>query len=398
MRVICGCVVLSLLAGIARGEDPFTLTASGGGTNVSASSNNLVDLAGNLIDRQDQFLALNGKSLNGILRYGGVTDAVLFSENASGTSATITIPSTGFSKTFNAANEGDLRDQIEDFFKKNGAEEYAKFLDQIDQLTTIGVTDGNPLATTAMMADASFKRFGFQSPRFDVGEGPRLGGFQIDAAGGVANTDDGDGYYADFGIGNTFRLGDRVGLSLNLDFRYRDVEGASVYQLVNTNALPIMIIAPDERDRGLSWTITPAFVTGFGGSWDLAAGGVPIGGQITSSLALRGGGWTFVLANQYGFYEGLPIDISDFRFETDVSQQILKNGVQVIRTFGRGFIDGGIAYTNFLNDARIDGYLTPSAGLGLRFGSASGIRVGYHGDFAEDFTTHGIDAQLFLSF
>src|SRR5438552_2117012 len=127
MRVFAFVLCSVVIAAIAHAEDPFTLTASGGGNNVSASSNNVVDLAGDLIDRKNDFLALNGTSLNGSLRYGELNNAVLFSENAAGTSATITIPSTGFSKTFNAANQGALRDQIEDFFKKNGADAYAKF-------------------------------------------------------------------------------------------------------------------------------------------------------------------------------------------------------------------------------------------------------------------------------
>lgn len=393
-------VLLAMLAApaLAPAADPFTLTAAGGSTAISASSNNLVDLVGNLVETKDQFARLAGTSFNGSLRYGGLNNAVLFSENAAGTSATLTIPSTGFTKTFNASNENALKHQVEDFFKKNGAQAYADFLDQVNQRTTIGVNDGNPLATTTLMADASFNRFGFQSPRFDAGEGPRLGGFEIDAAGGAVNTDDADGFYASLGVGNTFRLGDRIGLSLNLDSRYRDAEGAAVYQIVNTDALPIMLIAPDNRDHGLSWTLTPAFVIGFGGSWDLAAGGFPIGGQITSSLGYRAGGWTFVLANQYGYYGGLPITINDFRFDTRIDQQIVKNGVQIIRTFGGGFVDAGVSYTNLLNDARIDNYFTPSVGVGFRFGTASGIRVGYHGDFASDFTTNGGDVQLFINF
>jgi hypothetical protein len=393
--------VVAVAVSPARADDPFSLTATGGGTTITASSNNVIDLATDLIKTQDEFAALSGRSSTATLRYGGLDNAVLVTRNAAGTSATITIPSTGFTRTFTASNEDALKDQIEDFFKDQGANEYAKFLRSINEQTTLGVVDGNPLSATALMADASFYRFGFQSPRFDIGEGPRLpAGFQVDLAGGTAESDDADGWYARAGIGNTFRFGDRVGLSLNLDYRYRDVEGAAVHQLVNTNALPIGIILPGDTG-GLSWTVAPAFVIGVGGSWDLAAGGFPIGGQITSSLAYRAGGWTFVLANQYGFYQGLGITLSDWDFETDVDQQILKNGVQVIRTLGRdgrGFVDAGVAYTNFLNDASTDGYRSPDVGIGFRFGSGSGVRVGYHGDFADNFTTHGGDVTLFITF
>lgn len=385
----------------ALAQDPFTLTATGGGQTVSVSANNVIDLAGDLVETRNEFSPLANRNVTANLRYGALENAVLVNRNAAGTSATITLPTTGFTRTFTAANEDALADEIEDFFRSEGAEEYARFLRSVNEATTLGVVDGNPLAATALMADASFYRFGFQSPRFDLGEGPRMpSGLQFQASGGMADTDDGDGFYASAGLGNTFRFGDRVGLSLNLDYRYRDVEGAALHQLVSTTGLPIMIVQPGS-DGGLSWTVTPAFVIGFGGSWDLAAGGFPIGGQITSSLALRAGGWTFVLANQYGFYQGLGIGFGDWDFETDVDQQILKNGVQVIRTFGaagRGFVDAGVAYTNFLDEAATDNYITPSAGVGVRFGTASGLRVGYHGNFADNFTTHGGDVTLFFSF
>jgi hypothetical protein len=194
------------------------------------------------------------------------------------------------------------------------------------------------------------------------------------------------------------RFHDRVGITWASNFRYRDAEGAAIYQAGTTIAVPIAII-PSNDESGLSWHVTPAFVGGFGGSWDLAAGGILAGGQVTSSLALRAGGWTFVLANQLGFYEGLPIDISDFRFETDTSQQILKNGVQVIRDFGENaYVDVGVAYTNLLDDAFVDNYVTADAGLTFRTGHTSGIRLGYHGDYAGEFTTHGGNVAFFLSY
>ena len=149
----------------------------------------------------------------------------------------------------------------------------------------------------------------------------------------------------------------------------------------------------------MSWHVTPAFVGGFGGSWDLAAGGFLAGGQITSSLALRAAGFTFVLANQVGFYEGLPIEISDFRFETDTSQRILKNGLQIIRDLGDdAYLDAGVTLTNLLDDAFIDDYVSADVGVTLRLGDRSGLRVGYHGDFSDDFDTHGGNASLFFSY
>ena len=389
---------LVLLTSHAHAEELFSLTATGDSTTVTGTGSDVVDLAGDVIDSEGQFAPLAGSSFSGSLRYGGLDNAVLFTRNAAGTSATITIPSTGFSKTFTADNEDELEDQIRDFFEENGADAYANFLAEINKQTSLGVNDGNPLATTALLADIGFYRFGFLTRRPGDDNIPLPGGFDLSLAGGAQDYEDIDatGYFAQLGLAASLRLGDRVALTWANAFRYRDIEDAAVYQYGTTLALPIALITA--ADGGLSWRLTPAFVAGFGGSWDLAAGGILLGGQLTSSASIAAGGWTFVLANQVGFYEGTPIDISDFRFETDTSQVILKNGVQVVRDLGdNAFIDVGIAYTNLLEDAFVEDYLSPSAGIGVRLGGGV-LRVGYRGDFADDFTNHGGNVSLVFSY
>jgi hypothetical protein len=381
-----------------RADDPFTLTAQGGPFTAAASGDNVVDLIDNLIVSEGEFAPLEQSAFTASLRYGELNDAVRLTQNASGTSATLTIPSTGFTRTFNAANEDDLEDQIEEFFREDGADAYADFLAETARQTSLGVNDGNPLATTSTLADLGFYRFGYRV-RIPGDEPIRLaGGWDVRLLGGVSETDAFDGWFAGLGFGKNWRLGDRVGITWASNFRYRDVEGASVYQVGTTIGVPIALITSDD-ESGLSWHVTPAFVGGFGGSWDLAAGGFLVGGQITSSLALRAAGFTFVLANQVGFYEGLPIEISDFRFETDTSQRILKNGVQVIRDLGDdAYLDAGVALTNLLDDAFIDDYVSADVGVTFRLGDRSGLRVGYHGDFSDDFDTHGGNASLYFSY
>src|SRR5436190_3023459 len=111
MRIWFLCaLVITLIAANVRAADPFSLSESGGGNTVTANGNNLVDLAGNLIDAKDQFATLNNQNVSANLRYGGLNNAVLLSRNAAGTNATLTIPSTGFSRTFTAANQSQLED------------------------------------------------------------------------------------------------------------------------------------------------------------------------------------------------------------------------------------------------------------------------------------------------
>lgn len=404
MRALAvGAMLLALTATPLVAAEPFSLTATGDGTTVTATGNNLVDLAGNLIDAEDEFAALADEDVTGSLRYGGLNNAVLFSRNAAGNTATLTIPSTGFSRTFTGANEDELEDEIRDFFEEEGADAYADFLAEINKRTSLGVNDGNPLATTALLADMGFYRFGFITRRPGAESIPLPVGFDLRVAGGVSDADAGDdddeelsGSFASLGLGTSFRFGDRVALTWANTFRYRDVEGAAIYQYGSTIALPIALVPGNEG--GLSWRLTPAFVGGFGGSWDLAAGGILIGGQLTNSVSLHGGGWTLTMGNQIGLYEGVPIDVADFRFETETSQTIVKNGLQLVRDLGdRAFLDVGVAHTLFLDDAFVEDYISPTAGVGFRLGG-SVLRVGYQGDIADNFTAHGANASLVFSF
>jgi hypothetical protein len=396
--ILCASLPVVVVVPTLRAEDPLTLSAQGGPFSVTAGGDNVVDLVSNLIESEAEFEPLANNQIGASLRYGEEDNAVLFTRNASGTSATLTIPSTGFTRTFNAANEDELEEQIEDFLREDGADAYADFLAEMARQTSLGVNDGNPLATTSTLADLGFYRFGYRV-RIPGDEPIRLaGGWDVRLLGGVSETDAFDGWFAGLGFGKNWRLSDNVGITWASNFRYRDIEGASVYQVGTTIGVPIALITSND-DSGLSWHVTPAFVGGFGGSWDLAAGGFLAGGQITSSLALRAGGFTFVLANQFGFYEGLPIEISDFRFETDTSQQILKNGLMLIRDLGDdAYLDAGVALTNLLDDAFVDNYVSADVGVTLRLGDRSGLRLGYHGDYSDDFDTHGGNASLFFSY
>ena len=394
----CVVAAATTAATTVRAEEPFSLTAEGFGITATGSGNDVTGLVTDLIDSEKEFSGLEDTAFSASLRYGELDDAVLITRNAAGTSATLTIPSTGFTRTFNAANQDELEDQIEDFFKEEGADAYADFLQEVARQTSLGVNDGNPLATTAVLADLGYYRFGFRS--LIPGDAPiRLpGGWDLRLLGGWSETDAFDGWYAGLGLGKNWRLGDRVGITWASNFRYRDVEGSDIYQVGTTIGVPIALITTQD-DSGLSWHVTPAFVGGFGGSWDLAAGGFLVGGQVTSSLALRLGGWTLVMANEAGFYEGLPIEISDFTFETDTSQQILKNGLQLLRDLGDDvYLDVGATLTNLLDDAFIDDYVSADAGLTFRLGESSGLRLGYHGDFNDDFNTHGGNVSLFFSY
>lgn len=389
-----------------RADDLFTLSAdsnTGPTVSATASGSSVIDLVEDLIDSEQEFESLEDQGFDASLRYGSIDNAVLVSRNADSTSATLTIPSTGYTKTFTADNAEDLEDQIVDFLLEDGQREYAKFLKTVNEQSALGVVDGNPLAATALLADNVFDRFGLgrglmlplESGMPDDGYGSRY-----EISGGFDSTDEGDGSHASAAISRVFRFGNRFGIAFGPHFTYREIEGADVFHLGGHIAAPIVIIGPEPK--GLVWQVTPAFQTSASGSEDLAAGGLLLGGSISSALRIPlGSRLAITIGNQYSAYEGNDLNIFSYEWDTDTSQQLLKNGVRVSFMPTQGMLlDAGVTHTQFLQDAAIDSYITPSIGLGFYFSAkqTSGIRVAYRGDFGDGYDSHGGTASLFFNY
>src|SRR5204862_1280118 len=137
----------------------------------------LIGLTTHLIEQENEFANFLNRSYSANINYLGVKNALQLTSNATGTSVTVHIPSTGFTRTFMGASAEDVRRQIEDFIKKNGADEYARFQKSINESSKIAPLDGNPQAATAWLNAGAFSRFAFD-PIAD----PRA--FEMDSGGG----------------------------------------------------------------------------------------------------------------------------------------------------------------------------------------------------------------------
>ena len=95
---------------------------------MSDSGHDLEDLVDDLLSQEGAFsgLALQ-PSYSATLDYLGIPNAIRMNASAFGTKVVLTIPSTGFAKTFTGTSPDDMEDQVEDFFEGEGAEELAKF-------------------------------------------------------------------------------------------------------------------------------------------------------------------------------------------------------------------------------------------------------------------------------
>ncbi len=385
----------------ALAGDLLVLDVQSSTSQVSVSGPHLIDLVDTLINSKDQFTQFQNQVFTSSLTYAGVPNAVQFTRNTNaGDSVTLAIPITGFTRTFSGTNEDDVQNQIEDFLKKDGATTVAQLLKAINERSPVAVTDGNPTATTAVLAGASFRRYGLNNALTlvpgQMSNETSGSFFNVNLAGSKINTDVGDGYSVDLEIVSGGRFNKNVALTLAVPINYRTVEGSAIYNIAGEIGLPITIVVPD--DRQLGWTVTPFGAFGAGASVDLVAGGIIWGAGINSLLSYQIDGLVIGLSNQISFYEGLDVGYDQYEFDTDVSQQLLINGVKVAKYFDGGFfLDGSVSYSMFLKDAAIDHYWTPSIGLGTAFGRASGIRIAYAADLAEDYTAHRGSLNLYFT-
>ena len=384
--------VLALAAAPAS-ADLFEVVVQGTADTRRVGGNSLLNLATDVADQSGQFAVFQGQAFTANFNYAGLQNAVVVTSNADNSVITLAIPSTGFSRTFDEA-DGDIEDQIEDFLKGDGAGELAKFIQVVNEQTLVGVTDGNPTAFTATTSNETFRLFGdFRNAFGDHPQG--ADGLRLYFNGGAIDTDVGAGYQFEGALTSAFRFTDHVGLVFDSIVAYRNIEDAETITGAFILGLPIKITPELSDDQPLLWQITPNFHIGGGGSADQLSGGLVLGGGVTNLLGVKVGDFFLSSGQHLARYEGQPIEAAGYEFETDVGQTVFKGSLAL--TYGgigeAAFLQGGVVYTDFLDDAAVDNYVSPFAGVGIKLGKGV-LRVGYVADLADGFTVHRGEAEV----
>jgi hypothetical protein len=386
-------------------------TTSGPQQSASASGSNLIALAESALDRENQFQSLVGQPFTAALAYGGVGNAIVFESNGPGTSVTLRIPSTGFERTFTGGSQEDVEQRIEDFLREDGAGEYAAFLRAMNEQSLVAGVDGNPQAATAFVARHAYKQFAY-NPTLSLGPSSSddNGNTRLDVSGGTIEADATftnlgssfsaqiDGWFLAGEIGSAWKFGDHFGLSLSAAFQWRQTDEADSYTAGSVLGLPITIINTEEDGTGFGWRVTPFGLGAVNGSEDLASGGLLLGGGLANVFHLGIGALMFNFGSQLAYFDGTDVGWGDYEFQTDVDQPVLTNGIRVAFMPDILFVDAGVSYTSFLDDAAVEDFVTPTVGIGARWSQYSGIRIGYTGDFGDDYTTHGGNVLLYFSY
>jgi hypothetical protein len=391
-------IILLIMAGRTMADDFFNLVAVGsGGTTVANTGGNIIHLTDNLIGLNSSFILLAGQNVSASMSWGGVPNAIRFTENAAQTIATLSFPTTGFTTTFVGTSASDLQSQIHDFIKGDGEKAYAQFLKSMDQLSPVATLDGNPQSSTALIATDVFNRFGVQNQQpteyRSYSDGAYVG---LSAEGGSSRADGLDGSWAGATIDTGARFGSHVALSFGTTLAYRNTEGSEAYTVAEEVALPITFI--NNSGNGISWQVAPWGFAGLSASYDQAAGGVLVGGGGTSSLALHLNGLTVTLGDQISYTGNVAVNVDGYGFDTDIDQWILMNGLRAsYQSPGTPFfVEGGIAYCNFLDRAAVPNYWAPTLGVGVAMGRFSSIQISYQGDFARQYDENGGELTFVL--
>jgi hypothetical protein len=415
---------LSAIGPAAHAQNLFVIGGTSNGAPIEpVGADNLIDLVTEAVNNEDRFSGLVDTEASLSLNYGGIVDAIKIDKNAANTFATLSFVNADGTRTTREfdtaspdANGRSLETLVEDYLKKEGTKDLKSFFQAVNAQSVIAVSDGNPNATTARMAGYSFDRFGRSNRQTAMwvmskpeGENAaaaaeRAGAslqFRIGANASVFEVGDFDGESATVSSSLDWNFSPRVGVSLGSFFAYNAIGEADVFHAGFNLGVPVRVVLPTP-ELPLTWQLAPSFTFGGSASEDVGAGGLIYGGALTSLLRWDiNDRWAVEMANQIGFYEGQTLTFDDYEIDPGVSQQILKNGVEAQYRFSEAwYAFGGAAYTNFLDDAAVEAWLSPTVGIGWRKASMRGtsFEAGFVGDYGDDYSASGGRLSLNIAF
>lgn len=437
-------IALAALAGTLHAEDLFRVQVTQIGNPANSllvTGNTLPDLVSDLADQQGLFSGFSNVPFASSLTYAGIPDAVAVSYNPTGGTnggELITITSllgTTQTFTFDEAN-GNLGNQLEDFFVKDNPGTISDFLQAVARRSLVAVTDGNPLASTARAADLKWRYFGLSSDltlqphvlRGIYPDSTLVPDSYIDPAGGLTaagddptastrydgsrlisridfqyNATEAEGFEANgytISTSTEFILFDAASIAFSSYINYTQLEDADVFHGGFAVDLPIRIIQPDiGTDSGFWLTLIPGTSFNASGSYDLAAGGILWSGGATLATGVDFGRLRFAGAAQYTVHRSVNIEYDDYEFDPGVEQEILKLGAKVSYIIAEPLVlETGVTWTDFLQDAAVDNYLTPHAGVALVFSNGAALRLSGKADLADNFDRYAGELAFVLPF
>ena len=389
------------------GADPFSISGSTTDfpqTPFSFGDKSLPDLVEGIVRGEGSYSTLANRTFNADLDYLGVRQALNFAVTQFGAvewRAELTTPFKPgvVNRTFIAATREELYAQIEDYLKTSGTEDLARWQKELSALMPFGLMTGNPNSTTALMARDSFNEYGLMATATaaeNEGEEEDPGMVGLALMGDVS-TSSAEGHKAQSYSATPFlplKLSKRVRLDIGLPLNYTTVDGAQAFRAGLQLAMPMLIVNRNlAEDQPWLWQVTPTGSFQFAGSFDMVGGGALAAGGLTSFLCYDFGKFELSMGNQFSFFESVAMNLGDYDFDPDVSDQIVKNGLKVgVRLGQHWYAEAYGLDTELLgNESFYSRYATFGAGFGFRANTKKKayLMVGAYTDVASGWSSAG---------
>lgn len=167
-------------------------------------------------------------------------------------------------------------------------------------------------------------------------------------------------------LSTSFDITDRVGLNLGLPLIYSEIGDATAYGVGLSVGLPVKVFQPKEQ-KGLFWQLTPTFGGTGVASKELETGGVIVNGGISSLASYDFGPVAVSVGNHISSYESTDAKFGGYRYETGISQRVIKNGLKVDVPIGQRWVVDVYTVHNKLSGSEVlDSYMTYGADLAFR--------------------------------
>ncbi|MFI4882746.1 MAG: hypothetical protein ACIAQU_09195 [Phycisphaerales bacterium JB064] len=254
-----------------------------------------------------------------------------------------------------------------------------------------GVQAGNRLqGENAPVGSASVQWF---EPGSD--KGLRI---RFDAQAGIADADGLESTFVNLAGSFEYRVNRYWGVAASFPVSYYDVEGADVFTAGAHLDIPIRLIQRDDG-KGFTFQIAPGAMIAGSGSYEMVSGGLfwGVGGTALASYEMKD--WLFSAAASYTHFDSISLELSEFEFDPALTQDYVRVGGKASYFVGdNAYIFGGASYSDFLDDASVDNYWSPTAGIGVRTRGGFNVRLAYEGDFGDDYEAHKVQLGVQLPF
>ncbi len=246
------------------------------------------------------------------------------------TTLEFSIPELNISETFDGQGDRDEAiDQLEDYLKGKDSDTANRINRKLVELSPSSPIAGNPAAMMNVMVDSAFDAgVGFDRVQGNVAASELSDENRIGIGIDYANYDQAGQSTDNWNLPLKYTWADENGqnLTINLPLSYTDTEGSETYKarLGITYQYPV-------NDN---WLLTPVVEYGVAASEDLYDGAQMVSGAVTSMytfdpVPVAGEEISISLGNMAGYYKTLPLEVSDYEVDPEITNQVTKNGILV---------------------------------------------------------------------